>query len=423
MNARRLIGGILVAVLFWSLGGPADAAVQAKEVLIGVIYPFTGPAAQVGVDDRHVIEMALDIINNKHDLNMPLARTEGLPNLGGAKVRVVFADSQGKADVGQAEAERLITQEKVHALFGAWHSNVTLTSSAVAERLGIPFVNGESSSPDLTRRGFKWFFRTSPHDEHYTEAMFGFFRDFEKKKGIKLKTLAVVYEDTEFGVKSGKVMRDLAMKYGYQVVVDMQYRAKSTSLIPEVQRLKAADPDVFMPSTYQTDAVLFTKHSKELDWNPRMVMAQDAGYVDPTFVSTVGKDADGVMSRMPFGADLIATKGLTVKINELYKQRAGRNLYDFPTRCFTGFITLVDAINRAGSTDPEAIRKALIATNIPSEQIIMPWDNIRFDETGQNVGVRAIIQQPQGGKWYTVWPFDAATREPEYPFPKWSERK
>ena len=146
----------------------------APEVKIGVIYPMSGPIAQAGLDNKHAIELALDIINTTKykNLNLPLAKTEGLPNLGGAKLTVTFADHQGKPDLGLSEAERLLTQEKVVALLGCYNSNVTETASMVAERMKMPFFNPESSSPRLTRRGFKWFFRSTPHDETFSEAMF-----------------------------------------------------------------------------------------------------------------------------------------------------------------------------------------------------------------------------------------------------------
>src|SRR5206468_6872095 len=119
--------------------------------------------------DKPVFEIDADLANGAADLPFPFyQRLKGMPGLKGAKVRLIFADHQGKPEVGQAEAERLVTQEKVHALYGSWHSSVTATVSQVAERYGIPHVTGESSSPGLTKRGFKWFFRTSPHDEHFT---------------------------------------------------------------------------------------------------------------------------------------------------------------------------------------------------------------------------------------------------------------
>jgi branched-chain amino acid transport system substrate-binding protein len=420
MTRRRILLSLVTGLALCA----SSALAQPKEVVIGSVYPLSGPAALTGLENKIANEIARDIANGVVEVPLPLyQRLKGMPGLKGAKVRMVFADHQGKPEVGQAEAERLITQEKVHALEGAWHSSVTATVSQVAERHGIPHVNGQSSSPGLTKRSFKWFFRTSPHDEHFTQTMFDFFRDFQKKRGITLKTLGITNEDTLFGADSAKVQRDLAKKYGYEVVVDIQYRARATSLQAEIQRLKAANPDVWLPTSYHTDAILFVRQSKELDYNPKMIMAQNAGHQSPDFLQAVGKDAEGTMSRAPFNTDLIDRRPAAQAIARIYTERTGKDFYDNPARTFTGMITLLDAINRAGSTDPEAIRKALVATSIPGDQLVMTWDGVKFDETGQNVHVKGIIVQLQGQKWYTVYPFDIATKEVLYPIPAWKDRK
>ena len=406
------------------LTAPAVAAAQAKEIVIGVVYPMSGPNAQAGVDNKPVFEIAAEIANGTLELRFPFyQQLKGMPGLKGAKVRLIFSDHQGKPDLGQAEAERMITQEKAAAIVCCWHSAVTATASTVAERHGVPFLNPESSSPPLTERGFKWFFRTSPHDGHFSQVMFEFFRDFAKKRNVAIKTLGLTYEETAFGADSGKVQKELAKKLGYEVVLDIQYKSRATSLAAEVQRLKAANPDVWMPTSYQTDAILFTRTMKELDYNPKMVMAQNAGHISPDFVQAVGKDAEGIMTRAPFSTDLIDKRPVATALNAVYAKRAGKDLYDFPARAFTGMMTLLDAINRAGSTAPEAVRKALVATNIPGDQLIMTWDHVRFDEKGQNTGVRGIILQLQGGRFQTVYPFDVATRDVIYPIPAWKDRK
>jgi branched-chain amino acid transport system substrate-binding protein len=415
---------VIALVLLALLAGSVSGAVAQPEVKIGVIYPMSGPAAQAGLDNKPIFEMAAEIANGTLDLPFPFyQKLKGMPGLKGAKVRLIFADHQGKPEIGQGETERMITQEKVTAIVCCWQSNVTAVASQVAERHGVPLMNADSSSPALTTRGFKWFFRTSPHDGHFSEVMFDFFRDFEKKKGVKIKTLGLTYEDTTFGADSGKVEKELAKKRGYDVVLDIQYRSRSTSLQSEVQRLKAANPDVWMPTSYQTDAILFVRTSRELDYNPKMIMAQNSGHISSDFVQQVGKEAEGTMTRAPFSTDLITKRPVAQAVNAIYAKRAGKDLYDFPARAFTGMTTLLDAINRAGSTDPEAIRKALVATNIPGDQLIMTWDYVKFDETGQNVGVKGIILQMQGGKYHTVYPFDVATKDVLYPIPQWKDRK
>jgi branched-chain amino acid transport system substrate-binding protein len=86
-------------------------------------------------------------------------------------------------------------------------------------------------------------------------------------------------------------------------------------------------------------------------------------------------------------------------------------------------MVLADAINRAGSTTPEAIQKALIATDIPGSKLIMPWKGVKFDETGQNTLGQGILVQIIGGQYKTVWPFELAAQDIVWPMPKWQDRK
>src|SRR5205823_6552799 len=121
-----LLGATAAAAL-----GPIAARAQTSEVKIGVIYPFSGASAQIGVDAQRAFETAAEIINGKFDYDLPLARTEGLPGLGGAKIKLVFADHQADPQKGRAEAERLITQEKVAAVIGSYQSAVAVTASQI----------------------------------------------------------------------------------------------------------------------------------------------------------------------------------------------------------------------------------------------------------------------------------------------------
>ena len=183
--------------------------------------------------------------------------------------------------------------------FGAYYSSVTATASQVAERYQIPYLNAESTSPKLTKRGFKWFFRTTPHDGEFTQVMFDFMADFQKERGIKLGTVGILHEDSLWGTDSGKAQEGLAASGDYKVVNNIAYKKTTTSLTAEVQRLKAAAPDVLLPSSYTADALLFMRTAKELDYNPKLLVAQNAGYTDPTLLETLGMDAEGVITRSP----------------------------------------------------------------------------------------------------------------------------
>jgi len=401
------------------------AAAQAAEtVKIGVIYPLTGPVAQVGKDAVAAVETALDIINNSHDLDMPLAKDKGLAGLGGATIEIVVGDHGGKPDVGVGETERMINSDKVHAMFGAYYSSVTGAASQVAERARIPWVNGESTSPKLTTRGFKYFFRVTPHDGEFTQLMFDFMDDFNQKNAGKLKTIGIIHEDTLWGSDSGGTQNKMAGEKGYQVIEKISYKAKTTTLNSEVQRLKAKNADVLMPSSYTSDALLFLNTAKELDYNPKLLVAQNAGYTDPKFLETMGSKAEGIITRSPFNTDLANTIPMIGKVNDLFKTHSGgRDLSDVPARAFTGFMALANAINNAGSTDPKAIQKALQQLDMGPESLIVPYRGVKFGKDGQNTRTRGILMQVQNGKYCTVYPFELAACELVYPMPSWAEKQ
>jgi branched-chain amino acid transport system substrate-binding protein len=405
----------LAAPLAFVLASWGASAQQPAEIVVGALYPLSGANAQIGVDARHAYETALDVINNVHDLDLPLARSAGLPNLGGAKIKLVFADHQSDPQKGRAEAERLITQEKVVALIGTYQSAVAVTASVTAERYGVPFIGAETSSPSLHRRNLKNFFRAAPHDEMFTAAMFDFFAHLKSAKGAGVETVSLFYEDTIFGTDSSNVQRKLAGEHGIKVVADVKYRANSPSLTAEVQQLKAANAQVLMPSSYVTDAILLMKTMKELGYQPPAIVAQDAGFAEKSFFDAIGDQAEGIISRSTFSLDLAAKRPVIAKINEMYKARSGKDLNDLTSREFTAMLVLADAINRAKSAEPAAIRDALAATDLPGAQTIMPWTRVKFDETGQNNDCTPVLLQFRNGKYVTIFPAEFAVADAVWP--------
>lgn len=396
-----------------------------QEIKIGVIYPLTGTGASVGGELRNALELAAEIINSGAPgvSDLPLSAGKGLPNLKGAKIKLIFADHQANPQTGASEAERLITQEKVVAIVGAYNSAVTATASQVAERAGIPFLNPESSSATLTQRNFKWFFRTTPHDDLFVHNAFEFLKELEAKRGIKPGNIVSLNENGLWGTETGKLQAKLAPQYKYDLVKQVSYAAKTTQLTSEVQALRAANPNLVLQSSYTADAILSMKTYKELGFSPDMILANNAGFTDTEFIRALGKDAEYIITREVWALDLANRNPLIKQVNDLFNSRYKINFTGNSSRTFTGLMVLADAINRAGSTEPEAIRKALTETNIPGNKLIMPWKGVKFDATGQNTLGQGILVQVVDGKYNTVWPFNMASREVVWPMPKWDQRK
>lgn len=405
-----------------------------KEVKIGVLYPLSGALATIGRDLQRAAELTAEqLVNSKNpDIDIQMTKWGGIPNLGGAKIKLIFADTRGEPDRGADLAKRLIEDDKVAGLMGAYQSAVTKTVSTVAERYGVPMINDSSTSPDLTRRNYKWFWRTTPHDEYFNKDLFELLKGLTegKVKGVKavpkeqLKNLAYACENTEWGSSVAKNLDVFAKEYGFTITKGLLYSANSPDLTSEAQALIAAKPDGMLFACYLSDSILMIRTLKGMKASPRFFWGQNAGFEMADFPKTLGADTNGVLTRTVFIAKIAKVKKVAGQINELYKKKFGDDLTGATARSVVGVQTWVYVLNRAGSTDPKAIQKACSEINIPGHELVMPWDGIKFDATGQNILGRGLIGQYQKTKegkidLEIIYPFDLATANMIYPFPGW----
>ncbi len=408
----------------------------AKEIKIGVILPLSGSLAPTGKSLKEGADLAADIINSRYpELNISIAQWEGIPSLGGAKIKLVYADSRADPGWGADQAKRLIEDEKVTGLFGCYNSSVTKTASVEAERAGIPFVNPDSTSPALTKRGLKWFWRVTPHETWFTADLFNFLDGLAqgKARGVRavpkdeINTLAVAVENTEWGAASLAEIEKFAAEHGYKIVESFKYPHEAADLTSEARRMMASNADCYLFAPYVADAILFIKTLKEMRATPKLIWGQDAGFIIPDFYKTLGSAVNGILTRDLFSAELGNVKPVAAKINTMYKERTGYDFSGSSARDFVGIQVWAHALNSAGSTDPKAIQKALDELYIGSEQLIMPWKGVRFGspfpgDTHQNELGSGVINQYQGwpgGKLHVVYPFEFSTADLIYPFPGW----
>ena len=425
MITKRFIGAVLILILMSSLAGMAGCIEEGEEsVKVGAIYPLSGSLAATGADVNNGVLFAADIINNEYDLDLPLARSKGIDSLNGAKVELVFGDSQGYPTTGKSEAKRLINEDNVVALIGCYKSAVAAEVCQVAEDKRIPFLTDQATAPSLTRQGLNWFFRTTPNEETFVRNFYVFLNDAQNAKGIGVETLGLVTENSIWGNEIAEYEEQYAREYGYQVVERISYASDTTDVRSEVRMLKDAQPDVVMQASYLNDAVLYMQTYKARNFCPDAIMADNGGFIDPEFIHVLGADANYILTREVWSRDLAATKPLVGTVNQMFKERYGTDMDGNSARAFTGMLVLAEAINRAGSSNPEAIRNALLDTNVPADVLIMPWDGVRFDpKTHQNILGNGIICQIIDQDYYTVWPWNLATKELIWPMPTWEERE
>jgi branched-chain amino acid transport system substrate-binding protein len=411
----RKVAAVGAALALLAMLGPARAA---DPVTIGVLYPLTGNAASAGASAKDAVELGAEIVNGDHPelKGIPLAAGAGLPRLGGAKIALIGADHQGNPSVGQSQTLRLITEEHVVALLGAYHSSVSMTATAVAERQGIPFLVGDSVALAITQRGFKWVFRTGPIASDFAIAYTKFLLD-QRQAGRKIDSIAVVNENTEYGTSVSGSILDAAKQAGLAVAAQIPYSANSADVSAQVLQLKEKRPDVVIFVSYTSDAILYMKTLKNLDYLPPMIIGDDAGFSDPSFLPSVGEIAQGVMNRSAWDSGKPGSNA--AKINAMFKAKTGRELDDTSARWLQGFLVLADAINRAGSTEPAKIQQALQATDLKPDQLMIGYRGVKFDPTGQNTLAATYLIQLHAKDYKAVWPAERATVPLIWPMTGW----
>jgi branched-chain amino acid transport system substrate-binding protein len=435
MGKITALCGVLLLVA-GSLIVPSVAQAE-KEIKIGVLYPLTGGAAAAGRELRAGVELAAAIANSTMaDIKMDMAKNAGIKSMGGAKIQLIFKDHEGNPTLGADLAKKLILDDKVDGLLGCYHSSVTKTVSAVAEQYGVPMINGSSTSPALTERGFKWFWRTTPHDTWFTKDLFELLKGLSngKARGVNdvpkkdIMKIASACEKTEWGSFVSALIEDFSKEYGFDLRKSMLYAKETPDLSSEVRSLKASRADVMLFASYTSDAILMIKTLKAQKAQPKILWGQDAGFETPEFQQTLGDDIIGILTRTVFLPQVVVVKPLAGQVNALYKGKTGNDLSGASARSFTGFQTWVHVLEKAGSTKPEAIQAAANAINIPGDQLVVPWAGIKFStsgkELGQNVLGSGLIGQYQKGKdgkvgLEIVYPFDVTTADMIYPFPEW----
>jgi branched-chain amino acid transport system substrate-binding protein len=337
----------------------------------------------------------------------------GIASLGGAPLELISADSTGAADVGQAEAERLIS-DGVSALIGTYQSSVTTNVSLVAEREGVPLVIDVAVADSILDQGFTNVFRIQPN----ATSMGSNGAQYLSELGDgSIKTVAYLHDNTGFGESVAAAFTVAAAELGIEVVVDIPYAPfEVTDLTTEMTRAAAADPDVIIVTGYYNDGLLAARAAVDLavDVDAVIGIAQGAFHT-PQFVEDFGDDAELFWnSNYHFNSADAKVKAVLDKYEATY----GEQMDTESMLAYQAVYVIADALERAGSSDPADVRAALADTNITDHFMAYPGP-ITFDASGENVNARPTLMQVQGGLVLQVSPSDIGETDAVFPGTSW----
>lgn len=405
-SRRAFLRSASAASVAAAMAVPTLLRAQPKEILVGSIHPLTGPLAPDGHSVANGCQLAIDQKN----------AAGGIKSLGGAKIKLVSADHQFKPQVGAAEAERLIREGAV-ALLGTFASAVTMQTTQIAEKSGVPHIVTVAVADEITERGFKYTFRVQPNATGMATQTVKYVREVCALKGQTFKTVAMIHENT-FGTALFNRVAKVAPQHGFEIVGNLPYAARAADLTTEISKIKAMNADLIFDTGYLNDGLLKMRTYRDLRVEPRggIIGVSNGCYSNPIFVKELGRVSEAIMDgnywhnpQSAFSRDVI----------KQYETKFGAAFQSHTVWGYNAALVLIDALERAASSDPAKLRDAIARTNL--KQHIAPGDAIVFNGQGENVNATVTMQQIQNGKIHVVLPKQYADAEPIFPIPGWSK--
>ena len=393
MNRRAMLSGTAAF-----LAAPAiisSARAEAPAVNVGVIMPLSGPNAQFGINGRNGIELAADEIN----------AAGGIAELGGAKINLVVADATSTPTTAGNVAQRLITQQDITAVLGAFASSLTLAISEVTERRDIPLLT-MSFADQITGRGYQNIFQVVAKASVIGKAQFDYTAAIARAAGAKIDKIAIMYEDTAYGTAQANGLRAGAKAANVEIVMDDAYPLGITDTTPLVNKLRGSGAQAVFPVSYLNDSLLIIRTMRQQKLTIPAIGGA-AGYVIPDFEKALGEFSENVLSINTSNYDLAPD------LTERFRKRFGYFMVHEALEHAVCLEVLMQAIKKAKSAKAEDVAGALRGAKFTGGWINgMTGGAVQFDKTGLNVLSVPLMVQWRGKDIVTVWPKDVAKSAP-----------
>jgi branched-chain amino acid transport system substrate-binding protein len=401
IDRRTLLSGAAGASL--TIFSPAVLRAQSKPTKVGVILPTSGVLAFPGQQTRKGTEFGVKVFNER----------------GAPPAEFIYADTESKPENGRVAAERLI-REGCTILIGAWDSGATISAAQAAEAAKIPLIVNIGSAPQITEQGFTQVFRNFTPGTILVANAVARIKELGETTGVQPKTAVLMHANDTFGqgIVSGVDIVWEKLKVPIKIVERIPYDVRARDLSVEVAKAKATGADLLLPITRVNDAILIVRELVKQNWSPMGVIGPGSpGAYEKAFTDALGKYADGYMVSVPwYDPSKDITKAMVARFERETNDRFELNV----GFAIEGVQIALDAIRRAGSSDPAALHAALKATNITDHPML--GGPITFDEKGQNMNIGVAMLQNQGGKPIVVGPASVAQAKAVFPLQPYDKR-
>jgi branched-chain amino acid transport system substrate-binding protein len=397
---------VALAVLTAISASPVSAQ-NPKEVKVAVAVPTTGPWARNG--ELHVkgAQQAVDDINAQG----------GVKALGGAKLKLVVVDTGDSAEKAKNAAQRMLSADPdLVGGTGAFVSSFTLAVTEVTERAEVPWLT-LSYSDQITNRGYKYVFQTSPTASKMAEDALPVIMQLSKTAGAAPpKTVGIIMDNTASPVSFTKPMREGGFdKLGTKLVVDEIFTPPLADATSMVQKVRNARPDMLLVLTTNVpDTKLILEKLNEMGLGKgRVAVITNGGHMGaPELLNVVGKDLmEGVMV-------IIANwggKGQEALIKEFKTRQKEPWMTQDSISTYGDIWILKEAMEQAKSADPKKVAAAMHSMEGTAASKYFPGGKLKFEPNGRRAGAELVILQWQNGEPKPVYPASLATAQASWP--------
>ena len=365
---KLLIFALVAFVAAIGLSGPVEAADKVK---IGFHAPLTGFAASDGKSASEGAKLAVEQINATGGIN-------------GKMVELVIYDDQAKPAQAIPIANKLIGKDKVVVGVSGSYSGPTRSAAGVFQEAKIPYISAYAIHPDITRAG-DYVFRTSFLGAIQGRAGAMLIGNILGKKRVVMITL-----QNDFGKSLAKGFKEVAGKYGIEIINEYQYSIKDRLFGSIVAKVKADNPDALYASGYYFTAGPLVSQLRAAGVTVPIIGQE--GYDSQKFIEIAGEAAEGVIITTSLDRD--SSEPETRRFIEEFEKKAGFKTDMVAASGHTAIIVVCEAMKKAGTTDPKAIRDAIAATDLK-----VSTGTIKFNKLGEVM--KAVQNQVvKDGNWH-----------------------
>lgn len=388
---KSILNGIGCAVALAVMLCVAHPATAQDKIRFGTALSLTGNLATEG-----------KLVREGYDYFVKAVNDRGGIDIGGKKypVEIVYYDDESNVNTSVKLYEKLISQDGIKFLLGPYGSGITLGVSTVAEQHRLPMVVAHAAASTIYNRGYRYTFGVLNSIEHYTYNM------LKMASEAGLKRLALLNENQLFSQLGIDGAATQARQLGMEVVFKEKYSSGTKDLSPDLEKMKATNPDMIIAGGYTNDMILLARQISQVGLKPKL-LGYLLGPTLPGFVKALGPEAELTLEPVqwtvtaPYKDEIF---GWTSRqFAEDFQKQYGHVPDYHPIQSTAALEVYYRAFQKAGSLDPEKVRDAIAATDM-----VTAYGPIRFNDKGQNIAKSMSVVQIQNGVPVAVYPTDGA---------------